>query len=236
MVIKSNNWKNRENYSSIMFRIPKYFPSIVFSVVFLLLSLPHQARSQGLLSPEAFYNGVQDNQFDAVLDVRTQAEWDEGHIVNATLIESLASLSYIPDEIIGCKCGNESKVIVVYCRTGGRATTAINLLLENGFNDSSITLYNGQGVSQWLSAGYGLEIGDSLDASCAINEDLTVDNDGNCVDSRGTSPGMQPTNVPNKASSSAPTSSPVSDAPLLVTSSLLLGTLLMSFSLFLSRK
>jgi rhodanese-related sulfurtransferase len=53
-----------------------------------------------------------------ILDVRTQSEWDSGHIAGATLAENLATFGTSshqgasPDDMIGC----EFCSIAVYCR------------------------------------------------------------------------------------------------------------------------
>ena len=131
--------------------------------LFLLsLVIARAAQGQTVISPEQFYEGIQSNAYDAIIDVRTLDEWNDGHIANATLVESSQLQASIPDDILGCK--GWCRMIVVYCRSGARAGVAIDLLLDSGFNG---TLYNGQGVSQWTAAGYSLVSIESEVASCA---------------------------------------------------------------------
>jgi len=65
-----------------------------------------------------------------VIDVRTQAEWDGGHIEGAILI---------PYEQIGKRIGevtrDKKRRIYVYCRTGRRAQIAIKTLEKLGYRD-----------------------------------------------------------------------------------------------------
>lgn len=65
-----------------------------------------------------------------ILDVRTQEEFDEGHIENAVLIpdyeiESKASL----------ELSDKNVQILVYCRTGRRSAIAAQKLFEMGYTD-----------------------------------------------------------------------------------------------------
>lgn len=66
-----------------------------------------------------------------VIDVREQAEWDEGHLPQARLIpvgELGAHLAEIEQA-----AGGKDKPIVVYCRTGGRSRVAKQTLERAGF-------------------------------------------------------------------------------------------------------
>ncbi|WP_435414491.1 rhodanese-like domain-containing protein [Polaribacter aestuariivivens] len=61
-----------------------------------------------------------------ILDVRTQAEWNEGHIDNAKHIV----LNLIPLEIEQIKSWN--KPVITVCRSGGRSGQAMQFLAQNG--------------------------------------------------------------------------------------------------------
>ncbi len=84
-----------------------------------------------------------------ILDVRTQEEWDAGHVPNATLIplDQLESrLSELP----------EDQEIVVICRSGNRSATGRDILLSSGFEN--VTSVAG-GFNQWTANGYPVEVG-----------------------------------------------------------------------------
>jgi len=105
-----------------------------------------------------------------ILDVRREDEWDIGHIEGATLAMNLASYpssttidTASPSDFAGC----ESCTIVVYCRSGARASVALQTLIAAGFIG---TLYNGQGVIQWESAGYTLVNDISVVPPCSSDE------------------------------------------------------------------
>jgi phage shock protein E len=124
------------------------------------------------ISPDEFYRQwIVNKQVDAVIDVRSEAEWNQGHIEGGTLVENLASFgsssqSGTPDDLIGCDYCS----IVVYCRSGARAAVAIEHLQAAGFRGR---LQNGQGTSQWTEAGYPLvtaAAAPSVPALCTYNE------------------------------------------------------------------
>jgi len=63
-----------------------------------------------------------------VLDVRTPAEWAEGKVEGSKLI----TLNDIPNKVQEIKSWN--KPVVVVCRSGGRAGTALNYLKNAGID------------------------------------------------------------------------------------------------------
>jgi len=78
-----------------------------------------------------------------VLDVRTPEEWNEFHAPNTTLIP-LDELATRVNEL------PKDQPIVVVCRSGNRSQTGRDILLQAGFNATSM---NG-GLSQWRDSGY----------------------------------------------------------------------------------
>jgi rhodanese-related sulfurtransferase len=79
-------------------------------------------------TPEEFEAAMEGEYL--LLDVRTQAEYDEGHINDPTLIP-VTELESRLDEISEYK----DKPVLVYCRSGNRSVTASNILIENGFSE-----------------------------------------------------------------------------------------------------
>ena len=128
--------------------------------------------AQEIISAEEFYNGIQNNTFTNYIDIRTQAEWDAGHVPNATFVENLASQDSIPDELLACN--NTCEILVVYCNSGARASEAIELLIDNNFKGY---LLNAQGIQQWLEAGYELFLSESVPLSCNNDCDEVEVND-----------------------------------------------------------
>ena len=77
-----------------------------------------------------------------ILDVRTQEEWNEGHIENAKHIV----LNLIPLKIEEIKAWD--KPVIAVCRSGGRSGQAAQFLKQNG-----VDVINGgpwQNVAQHL--------------------------------------------------------------------------------------
>ncbi len=81
-----------------------------------------------------------------LLDVRTQEEWDEYHVPNAVLIP----LDELPNRLAELPTGQP---IMVICRSGNRSQVGRDILLQGGFNATSIT----GGIKAWASAGYPTE-------------------------------------------------------------------------------
>jgi len=84
---------------------------------------------------------------DYLLDVRTQAEWDEFHIPGTTLIP-LDELESRVDEV------PRDQNVVVVCRSGTRSLTGRDILLQAGF--AMVTSMDG-GVTEWQASGYPIE-------------------------------------------------------------------------------
>jgi rhodanese-related sulfurtransferase len=78
------------------------------------------------------------------LDVRTQGEYDDGHIEGAILIP-VSELEGRLDEL------SRDKETLVYCRTGNRSSNAVTILEKNGFT-KIYHMYNG--INGWIQAGY----------------------------------------------------------------------------------
>jgi len=79
-----------------------------------------------------------------ILDVRTQEEYDSGHIERAILI---------PIDELGNRLDELSKndELLVYCRTGNRSSNAVNILQANGFTK---IFHMKDGITGWNQAGY----------------------------------------------------------------------------------
>jgi rhodanese-related sulfurtransferase len=80
------------------------------------------------------------------IDVRTQEEWDQGHIDKTTLI---------PLDDLESRLGElpRDQEIVVVCRSGRRSKQGVAILQQAGF--SNVASMSG-GVQAWETAGYPL--------------------------------------------------------------------------------
>lgn len=81
-----------------------------------------------------------------ILDVRTQDEYDRGHIEGAILI---------PVDALGNRLDKLSKndELLVYCQTGNRSSNAVNTLQMNGFTK---IFHMKDGITAWTQAEYSI--------------------------------------------------------------------------------
>ena len=83
---------------------------------------------------------MMDTQDVVIVDVRTAAEYADGHIANAVLV---------PNESIGndapAELPDKNAVLLVYCRSGNRSKTAAHKLLQLGYQN----VYDFGGLNTW---------------------------------------------------------------------------------------
>jgi len=89
------------------------------------------------------YEIITDNEDYVILDVRTQDEYNEGHLDKALLIP-VDELEGRIDEL------DKNNPIIVYCRSGARSNRAANILIENGFSE----VYDMGGILDWQEEGF----------------------------------------------------------------------------------
>ncbi len=96
----------------------KIYLTFLFITVGLLSVMPQTVR-HAVAQEQAIW-----------IDVRTQAEWDRGHLEKAILI---------PYQEIGQRISevttDKSQLIYLYCRSGNRSGIATQILTELGFNN-----------------------------------------------------------------------------------------------------
>jgi rhodanese-related sulfurtransferase len=142
---KKKNSRKQSGLSSFL-RKPLAQAGIVVVIILIVAGIALSARTgsrstSGLpdtVSPSEGYQMVQDGAF--FLDVRRQDEWDQYHAIGATLIP----LDELPDRL------NElpkDKPIVVICHSGNRSKTGRDILLQNGFQATSVA----GGLLQWYA-------------------------------------------------------------------------------------
>lgn len=102
------------------------------------------AALPGEISVGQAYEKYQAGTF--LLDVRTQEEWDEYHAPNTTLIP----LDQLPSRLSELPKDQE---IVVVCRSGNRSQQGRDILLQAGFNATSMA----GGLKEWYASGYPTE-------------------------------------------------------------------------------
>jgi rhodanese-related sulfurtransferase len=75
-----------------------------------------------------------------LLDVRTQAEYDQGHIAGAVLIPNTELSRRAPAEL-----PDKDALIILYCRSGNRSATATRELADLGYS----RVYDLGGIIDW---------------------------------------------------------------------------------------
>lgn len=83
---------------------------------------------------------IMDEQSAVIVDVRTQEEYDEGHIEDAVLIP-VDTIAKDAEKVLT----DESAVILVYCRSGNRSKTASEALINLGYRN----VYDFGGIIDW---------------------------------------------------------------------------------------
>lgn len=94
------------------------------------------------------YHALQANPLSRLIDVRSSAEWLQGHLPGAISMP-LLELGGDTASIVG------AKPILVYCEEGYRATTAASMLLRDNFGD--VGILNG-GIQEWQACNMPLEM------------------------------------------------------------------------------
>lgn len=84
-----------------------------------------------------------------VLDVRTPAEYEEGHIPRAVLVPVYELADKI-DEISKYK----NQPVFVYCRSGNRSAVALRILTKQGFTN---IVHLKSGIRSWINEGFELD-------------------------------------------------------------------------------
>ena len=102
-------------------------------------------------SAEEFKSFLESSDFTGglLLDVRTEDEYNSGHIGGAVLIP----VGDLPGRI-GEIDAYKNKPVMVYCRSGKRSMMAVEQLKSAGFKK----IYNLKGgIISWTAAGYPIE-------------------------------------------------------------------------------
>lgn len=115
-----------------------------------MVSLFTQAQSVKQLDAQNFEKKMKELKEATLLDVRTQGEYAQGHLANATLADIYGS-----DFKTKLSKLDKSKPVFVYCKAGSRSGSAVNILSGMGFKE--IYDLNG-GITAWRQANKPIEI------------------------------------------------------------------------------
>lgn len=119
--------------------------------LFLFLSSLFSCQQKGdfkSMDVAAFDSLIQDEDIQR-LDVRTLAEYSEGHIAKATNINVMDdSFASMADSLL-----QKDKPIAVYCRSGKRSKKAAEILSNKGYEVFELD----KGFNAWQEAGKNIE-------------------------------------------------------------------------------
>ena len=105
--------------------------SIVLLFIGCMYLQPKQNRMSDL-SQNDWANALVDHPEAIVLDVRTQEEFDGGHIPKALNID----LRLGPGFLDAINTLDKSKSYYVYCRSGARSAQAVQIMRDLGFSET----------------------------------------------------------------------------------------------------
>ncbi len=126
--------------------IKKYYKSLILSFLSVISFSSFSAEVKDISAEQLI---AADKSDWLILDVRTEKEYNAGHVPGAVNIshseiaENMSKLSEYKD-----------KTVVVYCRSGFRAGKAADVLLSNGF--TQVKHLDGD-MLNWEKAGHVIE-------------------------------------------------------------------------------
>ncbi|MDN0072819.1 rhodanese-like domain-containing protein [Bacteroides caecigallinarum] len=126
-----------------------YFMCFVCVFLFGLMACSSKPKDKFTnLSADEFEKLIENDDVQR-LDVRTVAEYSEGHIpgsININIFDD--KFSAAADEIL-----DKSRPVAVYCKSGRRSRNAARLLVKKGY-----TVYNlDKGILNWIDLGKDIE-------------------------------------------------------------------------------
>ncbi len=126
-----------------------YFMFFVCVFLFGLMACSSKPKDKFVnLSTDDFEKLIENDNVQR-LDVRTVAEYSEGHIpgsINLNVLDE--QFSAMTDSVL-----DKSQPVAVYCRSGKRSRNAARLLTKKGY-----TVYNlDKGILNWIELGKDIE-------------------------------------------------------------------------------
>ena len=116
---------------------------VVLSLIFIFSCELLNSPEINIISESDFLE-TQDSDY-TLIDVRTQDEFDLGHIDSAINLDFYSET--FQNDILSLP---KNETIVLYCRTNNRSSKTANILKENGYRD--IIVIRG-GITEWVKNG-----------------------------------------------------------------------------------
>ena len=103
-------------------------------------AIPEELENGSRIAPEAAKARLDSDEAIVLLDVRTEEEYNEGHIEGATLLP-LSTIKANVSSVVP----NQDATLFVYCRSGVRSAEAVKTLMKLGYT----RVYNLGGIIDW---------------------------------------------------------------------------------------
>ena len=116
---------------------------VILSLVFVFSCELINTTEISMISESDFVE-IQDSDY-ILIDVRTQEEFDLGHIDSAINLDFYSET--FQNEILSLP---KNEKIVLYCRTNNRSSKTATILKQNGYRD--ILVISG-GITEWVKNG-----------------------------------------------------------------------------------
>lgn len=114
---------------------------VLMSLCLLCACGGEETASFQQISQEEAKTIMSTNRDAVILDVRTQEEYDSGHIKGAVLLP----VDQITQESASAVIPTQDTQVLVYCRSGNRSVTASELLVQLGYT----AVYEFGGINTW---------------------------------------------------------------------------------------
>ena len=126
---------------------------VVLSLIFIFSCELLNSPEINIISESDFVE-IQDSDY-TLIDVRTQDEFDLGHIDSAINLDFYSET--FQNEILSLP---KNEKIVLYCRTNNRSSKTATILKENGYKDISVIR---GGITEWVKNGNDINYTTSTD-------------------------------------------------------------------------
>ena len=126
---------------------------VVLSLIFIFSCEIINSPEINIISESDFVE-IQDSDY-TLIDVRTQDEFDLGHIDSAINLDFYSET--FQNEILSLP---KNEKIVLYCRTNNRSSKTAAILKENGYKDISVIR---GGITEWVKNGNDINYTTSTD-------------------------------------------------------------------------
>jgi thioredoxin len=142
--------------------------TLIFSFIMASCQQPSSPGSTGekiyqTVSVEKFSQLLEQNASAFIIDVRTPQEFNSGHIAGAANVDFYdATFKTVLSKL------DKSRKVLVYCKSGGRSSSAMEMMKEMGFSE----VYNlDGGMLAWSNANQPIENANTATATTGMSEE-----------------------------------------------------------------